>query len=150
METDCVSPDLLAFLLTLPSRLSRAVLRVIFKERRPHARERYSIHSDRAAAPFAFRRRLYCTGAEAANSIPYCAGSGWACIEPSPGYPTSHARFRSYFSGGIAAAAFFRCMAYFMARLSPEPDQHFVPGFWAGGIHSAGSGNNGAPSLSWL
>ena len=32
-----------------------------------------------------------------------------------PGIPTSHAESRSYFSGGVAAAAFFRCMAYFMA-----------------------------------
>jgi len=32
-----------------------------------------------------------------------------------PGYPKGHPQSRSYFSSGVAAAAFFRCMAYFMA-----------------------------------
>ena len=36
-------------------------------------------------------------------------------VEPRAGYSTGHARSRSYFSSGVAAAAFFRCMAYFMA-----------------------------------
>src|SRR3954462_1328416 len=86
-------------------------------KRRPHARERDSIHRNRASAAFALCRRLYCAGPQAANALPDRACSGWTLIESctwfSPNYLWS-----CFF--------FFLSLAPGIPRITLSPDLVFL------------------------